>query len=250
MAFVTVGYGILAIVAFVFWETRARSPLLNPRLFTAGLSFALSSLSTFLNYASTFSVSYLMSIYLQGAKGLGSDVAGLIMITAPVVQAVFSVITGRLSDHFSPFKLASIGGGFCAASLISFATITPETSMGRIIFGLILIGIGYGFFGSPNVNAAMSVVPRSDAGIANAFISTMRSLGQVTSLSVIAVVTSVLLGSQPINQVAPVDLTAVMRTCYMISSVICLSSVFTSLWNKKRPLASESLAPETDTGSQ
>ncbi|MCL2631715.1 MAG: MFS transporter [Coriobacteriia bacterium] len=238
IAIVAIVVGVITLSIFVWWETRARSPILNPALFKGGRSFALANISAFLNYTAAMSITYLISIYLQQAKGLGSDRAGLVLVTAPLVQAGVSIMAGRLADRYQAFKLASIGCGFCASALILLAFVKPETSILYIMFCLVLNGIGFGFFASPNTSAALSLVPRGDVGIASAFLSTMRNLGSIVSMSVIATVTSFAIGNLPINQVSPLDLTTVMRTCFIIFSGIGLLSVFTSL-QQKTPMAAE-----------
>ncbi|MCL2150653.1 MAG: MFS transporter [Coriobacteriia bacterium] len=221
--------GLVILAGFIWWENRASSPLLDLRLFKNGLSFGLSNLSALMNYGSTFAVSYLMSIYLQQIKGFGADISGLVLITAPVVQATVTILAGRLSDRYSPFKLASMGSACCAAALISFIFVGPDSSMVHIFANLILVGTGFGLFASPNTNAVMSLVPRGDLGIAASFLGTMRNLGQVSGMAVITIVMTFFLGSQPITQVAPTDLAHVIRVCFTIFSCICLLGVFTSL---------------------
>jgi len=237
LAYVFVGVGLLLIGAFILWENRATSPLLNPRLFKAGWSFALSNLSAFFNFSSTFAVSYLMSIYLQQVKGFGADISGFILVTAPLTQATVTLFAGRFSDRYSPFRLASIGCGFCSLALISFIFVGPESPLLHIFINLILMGIGFGFFASPNTNAVMSLVPRQDFGTATAFLGTMRNLGQIVGMSVIVIITTIYLQDQPINTVAAADLSQVIKTCFMVFSIICLTGVFTSLQHKiKKPV--------------
>ncbi|MBR2778710.1 MAG: MFS transporter, partial [Firmicutes bacterium] len=101
--------GILVSVLFVRHELRAPSPLLNLSLFTGNRPFALSNLAALLNYGASYSVSYVLSIYLQNVRGFTPRSAGLLLITAPAVQALFSGFAGRLSDRHSPYKLASSG---------------------------------------------------------------------------------------------------------------------------------------------
>ncbi|MDR2957823.1 MAG: MFS transporter [Coriobacteriales bacterium] len=233
--------GATLIATFIWWESRASSPLLNLALFKNNWSFALSNLAAFFNFTATFAVNYLLSIYLQQVKGFGADFAGLVMITAPLTQATITIFAGRISDKVSPFRLASIGCACCSLTLVSFIFVSPESSLIHIFGNLIMMGIGFGLFASPNTNAVMSLVPRSSLGLASAFLGTMRSFGQVISMAIIVVLMRMFLQDQPINLVAPSDLAFVMRICFIIFSCICMLGVFTSLQHKgKRPVASNS----------
>ena len=75
-----IGGGIIALVAFIWWETRAESPVLNINLFRGNTSFSLSNLAALINYGATFGVSFLLSLYLQYIKGLPPATAGIILI--------------------------------------------------------------------------------------------------------------------------------------------------------------------------
>ena len=69
-------------------------------------AFFTSNLTTLINFGAMFSISYMISIYLQQTKGYSSKTAGLILVCAPVVQTIISPIVGKLSDKFSPYKLS------------------------------------------------------------------------------------------------------------------------------------------------
>jgi MFS family permease len=53
-------------------------------------------------------------------KGLTPEHAGMILISQPVVMAVFSPLAGRVSDKIEPRVVASIGMGFTALGLSLF----------------------------------------------------------------------------------------------------------------------------------
>jgi MFS family permease len=101
--------GILALTGFVWYEMKSPSPLLDINLFRRNTPFAFSSLAALINYAATFAISFLLSIYLINIKGYSPTVAGYILVTQPVFQAIFAPIAGRLSDRIEPRIIASIG---------------------------------------------------------------------------------------------------------------------------------------------
>jgi len=108
--------GALGILSFVWWETRAESPVLNIDLFRNNTVFAFSNLAALINYSATFAVSFLLSLYLQYIKGLSPQNAGLILVSQPIMQAIFSPPAGRLSDRIESRIVASMGMGltdFC-----------------------------------------------------------------------------------------------------------------------------------------
>jgi len=57
--------GLLGLIAFVIFEMRIKSPIFNVRLFKSNRRFAFSNLAALINYATTFAITFLLSLYLQ-----------------------------------------------------------------------------------------------------------------------------------------------------------------------------------------
>ncbi len=157
--------GIAGVVLFVLWEMKAASPLLNMNLFFHNAAFAFSNLAALINYSATFAVTFLLSLYLQYIKGFTPQHAGMILISQPVVMAIFSPFAGRLSDKIEPRVVASVGMGFTAAGLFLFTFLDRDTHLGFIITGLMLLGFGFALFSSPNTNAVMSSIEKRFYGV-------------------------------------------------------------------------------------
>ncbi len=92
--------GILCLAAFVLWENRTAHPVLDMGLFR-NVIFAMSNLSALINYAATFALTFLMSLYLQYSKGLDPQAAGIVMLAQPVIQSGFSPLAGRWRTGWS-----------------------------------------------------------------------------------------------------------------------------------------------------
>jgi len=101
--------GALGVLAFVKWETKLESPVLDIHLFRNNRVLTFSNLAAFIHYSATFAVGFLLSLYLQFIKGLGPQSAGLILVCQPIMQAIFSPFSGRLSDRIEPRIVASMG---------------------------------------------------------------------------------------------------------------------------------------------
>jgi MFS family permease len=239
LAVAALAAGVALGVAFVRHERGSAEPLVNPGLFRGGPNFLLSNLSALLSYAATFAVSYLLAIYLHQVRGFGADLSGFALITSPLVQAVVSPWVGRLADRRSPFALSSAGMALCVAGLVVFARLTPATPLPLVIATLGLIGLGFGFFATPNTTAVMSMAQPADYGVANAMLAFMRNLGMVCSMAVITIIVRARFGRTAIAD-APIPLiTSTTRLAFAIFAVICAVGVFTSL-NRRRAPAGES----------
>lgn len=221
--------GGLGIVAFVKWETKVKSPVLDIRLFRNNTVFALSNLAALINYSATFAVSFLLSLYLQYIKGLSPQNAGLVLVAAPVMQAIFSPLAGRLSDKIEPRIVASAGMGLTAIGLVFFIFLDQTTSLWFIIAGLIILGFGFALFSSPNTNAVMSSVEKRFYGVASATLSTMRSIGMTFSMGMVMLIFAIYLGRVQITPEYYPQFLSSLNTAFIIFAALCFGSIFASL---------------------
>ncbi|MEA2107013.1 MAG: MFS transporter [Bacteroidota bacterium] len=123
--------------------------------------FAFSNYAALINYSATFAIGFLLSLYLQYIKDLNPQQAGQVLVIQPLLMAIFSPLTGKLSDKLDPGKIASVDMALISAGLFTIAFIGINTSIFFISAILIVFGIGYALFSSPNTNAIMSSVEKN-----------------------------------------------------------------------------------------
>jgi EmrB/QacA subfamily drug resistance transporter len=221
--------GALSLAIFIRYEIRARSPLLEVDLFRHNIPFAFSSLAALINYAATFAIAFLLSLYLINIKGYTADVAGYILVTQPLFQAVFAPIAGRLSDRIEPRIIASVGMAVTVVGLALFVFITKTTPLWMIIGGQALLGFGFGLFSSPNTNAIMSSVENKLYGVAASTVATMRQTGMTLSMSIVAVLLTVYVGSEQITVESHDAFMQSFKVAFIIFACLCFAGIFASL---------------------
>ena len=221
--------GALGVVAFVKWEMKVESPVLNIGLFRNNTVFALSNLAALINYSATFAVAFLLSLYLQYIKGLSPQNAGLILVAAPVVQAIFSPLAGRLSDRIEPRIVASAGMGLTVISLVLLTFLGEKTSLGFIVASLVVLGFGFALFSSPNTNAVMSSVEKRFYGVASGTLATMRQIGMTFSMGMAMLLFTLYIGRV---QITPEYYSLFLRSvnvAFVIFAALCFAGTFASL---------------------
>ncbi|HHX13896.1 MAG TPA: MFS transporter, partial [Clostridiales bacterium] len=224
----------LCFVLFVRHERRSASPIIQIELFRRDRIYMLSNLAALLNYGATFAVGYLLSIYLQVVRGFDASLSGFILISQPLIMAVLSPLTGRLSDRISPYKLASLGMAFCAAGLVALGFIRPDYPLFLLVVVLVLIGISFALFSSPNTNAVMSRVPPKDYGVASSVLATMRTIGQSSGLATISFIFAIRVGNIPLHSVPTGMLISAMSLAFLIFSAVCAVGIFCSMSRKSQ----------------
>lgn len=224
--------GILLFLGFTKLELNIDSPVLDMKLFFKNRVFAFSNMAALINYSATFAVTFLLSLYLQYIKGLSAQNAGLILIAQPIMMAIITPFAGRLSDRHEPRILASVGMALVTLGLFIFAFINAQTSFEYIIIGLLVLGLGFGFFSSPNTNAIMGSVERRFFGVASATVSTMRLVGQVLSMGIAMLVFAMFIGKV---QILPAQYPALIQSIqitFIIFAVLCFGGIFASMARK------------------
>jgi EmrB/QacA subfamily drug resistance transporter len=221
--------GVALASGFILREIRSVSPILNINLFRRNRVFALSNLAALINYSATFAVGFFLSLFLQNIRGMNPRAAGLILISQPVVMALFSPLAGRASDRVEPRLVASAGMALSGAGLLLLAFLRVGTSLGFIVGSLALLGFGFALFASPNTNAVMSSVEKKSYGVASATLGTMRLVGQMTSMGIAMMIFAVFLGRVQIAPAGQSSFLEAVRTGFFIFAALCFAGVFPSL---------------------
>lgn len=228
------GFGILAtgiagLIAFIRQQNRIAQPILNVSLFRDNTVFAMSNLAALLNYSATFAVGFLLSLYLQLVKGLSPQETGFILLLQPLVMTVSSPLAGKLSDRVEPRLLATAGMALTCLALLIQASLDAESGLWLVVVSLLVHGLGFGLFSSPNTNAVMGAVEQKLYGVASGIMSTMRMMGQMLSMSICLLIIANFIGAVQIDSGNAGQLIATSRITFLVFAFICLGGILASL---------------------
>ena len=224
-----IAVGFLSLLGFIAWETRTEKPVFDLKLFRLNRVFAFSNLAALINYSATFAITFLLSLYLQQIKGFSPQDAGLILVSQPLVMALLSPMAGRLSDRVEPRIVASLGMVLTSLGLFFFVFLEENSSLEGIICRLVLLGVGFALFSSPNTNAIMGSVDRKFYGIASGSVSTMRVLGMMISMGIATVLFAVFIGRVQITPEHHAALMHSVKTAFLVFSLLCFGGIFASM---------------------
>lgn len=221
--------GAAGLAGFVVREVKADHPLLDLKVLKGNRVFVLSSAAAFASYAATAGSGFLLSLYLQNVKLLEPSAAGMVLLVQPVVMALVSPLAGRLSDRVEPRFVASAGMALTAAGLAGLAALGRGSPVAHVVAGVLLLGLGFGAFSSPNMNAILGSVDRRSLGVASATAGTMRLTGQMTSIAVVMAVLAALMGRGAVTPELAGPFLKGLRLCFAIFAVMCAAGVAASL---------------------
>ncbi len=228
--------GVILAGIFLLIEKKTDNPVFDVRLILRNRVFAFSGMAALIHYSATSATGFFISLYLQYLKDLDARSAGLIMISQPVAMTILSPIAGKLSDRINPGVIASAGMGLTATGLIMLCFINSTTPTYLIVLLLLMMGIGFGLFSSPNSNAIMSSVEKRHLGVASGVVGTMRMIGQMMSMGIAMMLIAVYIGKNTINPETYPGLISAMRTGFIIFSILSVFGIFASLARNKGSL--------------
>ncbi|WP_298347462.1 MFS transporter [Ferrimicrobium sp.] len=187
IAFVVAGLLLLGVFAFV--EVHQKEPMLNLSLFRVP-TMSPTLLAALFQGLASFSVLYLLLMYLQGVRGYTPLHASLLLLPGYVVGGVVGPIGGRLADRYGAVWPATIGLLVQMLALVIYAQLGTGSAI-WILSGAYVIGaIGSGGFYPANNAAVMKAAPAGSFGIASGMLRTFANIGMVFSFAAAIVVAS------------------------------------------------------------
>ncbi|MFF2039099.1 MFS transporter [Kitasatospora sp. NPDC058170] len=185
---------LAALVAFPLWERRVAEPLVDPRFF-GSVPFTGATVTAVCAFAALGGFLFLNTLYLQDVRDYSPVEAGLWTLPMAGMMLVCAPLSGRIVGVRGPRgPLVAAGLGLAASGLL-LTRLTADSPPALLLAAYALFGFGFGMVNAPITNAAVSGMPRAQAGVAAAVASTSRQVGQSLGVAVIGtVVTSAVVG--------------------------------------------------------
>ena len=182
------------LIAFIWWERRSSSPMLDLALFRSRV-FSIGITTNFMSFLAITSARFLMPFYLQAALRYTPALVGFVLLPNAASRIVMGPLSGWLSDRYGwrPFNI--IGLLFSAAGLFVLASLSATSSIIVVLAGILLQSAGSGLFQSPNSASIFSAADASRHGVVAAFVNLSRNSGNVTGIAIAtSIVTAVMAG--------------------------------------------------------
>ena len=151
----------------VWWELRARHPMIDLRLFAIP-SFSAANAMTVLVWAGLQVLIFFLPMVLIVAWGRTPQEASLVFVAFGATIAVTSPLAGRLADRFGARSLLVTGSLVAAAGYLAIGVgVGMERFWSALMPAMVLAGLGVGLCASPLSAAVMSVAPDDKGGTAS-----------------------------------------------------------------------------------
>lgn len=167
---------LLALVAFLRYESRRRDPFIDLRFFRS-VPFASATLIAVCAFAAYGAFLFMMSLYLQIERGYSAMYTGLIYLPVAIGALVFSPLSGRLVGRYGSRPSLLVAGATITAATILLTRLTADTPVWQLLIMFAVFGIGFSMVNAPITTTAVSGMPLDRAGAASAVASTSRQVG-------------------------------------------------------------------------
>ncbi len=222
---------VVAAAGFFYLQRRRLYPIVDLAVFKVrqfSLSVGIALVTNMARAGSTLLTPFLLQILL----GISVGQVGLMMALVPLGGILLAFVGGAVADRWGPRIPSTLGLLLMAAGIASLGFVESTTSLISVALRLFLIGIGQGFFISPNSSSIMGALPRNRLALAGGFLAWSRtfgvSVGQATWGAIFAVVV-ISASGVPVALEAGADaMQAGFRAVYLSAAVMLLVAAFLS----------------------
>src|SRR6201996_2235547 len=161
------------------------APMLPVDLFRTPM-FALSAATAVCSFAVQGIGFVALPFYFEDILHRTQVETGFFMTPWPLVVAIMAPVAGRLSDRHKVGLLGGVGLVILGVGMTLLATLPESPGILNIVWRMVICGLGFGFFQTPNLRAIMSSAPPGRSGGASGIVATARLTGQTTGAALAA----------------------------------------------------------------
>jgi DHA2 family multidrug resistance protein-like MFS transporter len=170
---------------FIYRQLHLTVPLLPVDLFRRPI-FVLSVATSVCSYIAQTSAYIALPFYFQYVGGLSPIDTGLMMTPWPAIVVIVAPIAGHLSDRYPAGILGTLGLLAMTAGLLSLLFMPAAPSYPEVAWRMLLSGLGFGFFQSPNNRLLVNSAPPERSGAGSGMLATARLSGQTIGSALVA----------------------------------------------------------------
>lgn len=191
------GASALGLVTFIWWELRAKEPLVDLRLFR-NRTVALGSAASFLLGGAFLTPMVFLPLFMVNVVGVTATQSGLTI--SPLVLGVVAgnVLSGQLVSRFGKYKGLMLGGLVLqiAGFMVMALTLTADSTQGEVTVKMVLLGLGLGPSIPLYTIAIQNAVELRQLGVSTAMVTFLRQMGSTVGIAIVGSLFAVTLSQE------------------------------------------------------
>ena len=222
--YLPIAVGVLAFVAFLWWESRVAEPMVPLGMFRIR-NFAFGNLATLFIYGAFGFGSFVLSVFVQEVGEYPATIAGLISLPSGVLLIALSPRFGALASRFGARVFMTVGPIVVAAGYLYFLMVNEQVEYWSQLFpGIMLMGLGVAITVAPLTSATLGAVEQARAGIGSAI---NNAVARIAGLVTVAC-TGLIVGAQ-------LDLDGFHRAVIAAAVLLVIGGVVSWIGIRKAP---------------
>ena len=171
-------------IAFIGWELRTDTPLLDVRLFKLA-GFSTGSVSIFLQFVAAFGFFFTASQFLAFTFDYSPLWIGLGLLPIGATIPLGSAIAPKLIARFGRGPVGGVGLATLAAGATLFSFVGVDSAYWFFAIGVLVFGLGFGLAAPPATEAIVEALPANKQGVASAINDVTRELGAAFGIAIV-----------------------------------------------------------------
>ncbi len=211
--------GLVVLGLFLFWETRAKAPMLPLGLFR-DRAFAGAQGLTFVLYFGLSAITFYLPMTLIAGWRIAPAFVAITLLPLGIAMTLLSPFAGRVTDRLGPGPVLAIGSAVVGLAFLALGLTVPLHNLWFVVLPImILFGLGMSFVAGPVSTAVMTSVADRDTGTASAVnnaVARVAGLFAVAMMGALAALVFARAGNMPdgttFGQIPPSALPADLET--------------------------------------
>lgn len=219
---------IVSLVIFIRVENSVSHPVLD-MLLLKNRVLVPAILVSYLMFLSTFVNWFILPFYVTDVLNASARAWGIVLMLLTVTNAVCAPVGGWLSDKKNPAYTITAGVTISAIAIALFTTLNIDSSIFDVAMLMMLTGVGLGLFQAASSNLIMGNLPGNRLGMGGAIISLSRSLGTVSSVSIMGAIFSARLSAHSGVVSNSREFVSALQDLYVLCALIATIAIVISI---------------------
>ncbi|HPG76541.1 MAG TPA: MFS transporter, partial [Rhodoglobus sp.] len=182
------GLGLLSFAAFIWWQSRAKNPMLPLELFRIR-NFSAGNLSTALVYGALSLGGFIVVIFLQEVAGFTATAAALALLPVSIGNVLLSSFFGGLSGKYGPRLFMTAGPIIAGAGYLLLLGMGQSVNyLVNVLPGILLFAVGLSMTVAPLTAAVLGSVSAAQSGIGSAVNNAVARVAGLVAIAMLGVI--------------------------------------------------------------
>lgn len=180
--------GLVCLGLFLWWQTRARNPMLPLGLFRIR-NFSAGNLSTAFVYAALSIGGFIIVIFLQEVAGFSATVAALALLPVSIGNVLLSSFFGGLSGKYGPRLFMTLGPIIAGVGYLALLGVGEQVNyFVNVLPGILLFAVGLSMTVAPLTAAVLGSVSAAQSGIGSAVNNAIARIAGLIAIAMLGVI--------------------------------------------------------------